>query len=165
MATDDDQRETDETAARKRAAPTIDLDPSEVTDTTPGADEKVEADKPRTGWRARFGGGRSSNDKSESEEAAPPAAIAPSRIILTAAFSAAVVALLVSGLWNVLWPGNSDPDIPPAQTSTIEALNTRVTRLEDKPAAPADVGALTKRLDALDTSLAAIGKDVTALRE
>lgn len=164
MATDDDQRETDETAARKRAAPTIDLDPSEVTDTTPGADEKVQADKPRTGWRARFGG-RSPKDKSESGEAAPSATVAPSRIILAAAFSAAVVALLVSGLWNVLWPGNSDPDIPPAQTATIENLSTRVTRLEDKPAAPADVGALTKRLDAFDTSLAAIGKDVTALRE
>lgn len=165
MATDDDQRETDETAARKRAAPTIDLDPSEVTDTTPGAEEKVQADKPRTGWRARFGGGRSSKDKPESGEAAPSAAVVPSRIILAAVFSAAVVALLVSGLWNVLSPGNSDPDIPPAQTSTIEDLNTRVTNLEDKPAAPVDVSMLTKRLDALDTSLAAIRKDVTALRE
>ncbi|GAA3845023.1 hypothetical protein AFIC_000250 [[Pseudomonas] carboxydohydrogena] len=165
MATDDDQRETDEAAARKRAAPTIDLDPSDVTDTTPGAEEKIQADKPRTGWRARFGGARSSKDKSEPGEAAPPATIVPSRIILAAAFSAAVVALLVSGLWNVLSPNNSDPDIPPAQTSTIEELNTRVTRLEDKPAASADVGALMKRLDALDGSLAAIRKDVTALRE
>ncbi|EFI53485.1 hypothetical protein [Afipia sp. 1NLS2] len=165
MATDDDQRETDEAAARKRAAPTIDLDPSEVTDTTPGSEEKVEADKPRAGWRARFGGGRSSKDKSESGEAAAPAAVVPSRIILAAMFSAAVVALLVSGLWNVISPGNSDPDIPPAQTSTIENLNTRVTNLEDKPAAPVDVSALTKRLDALDTSLTAIRKDVTALRQ
>ena len=89
----------------------------------------------------------------------------PSRIILAAVFSAAVVALLVSGLWSVLSPNNSDPDIPPAQTSTIEDLTTRVTNLEDKPATPADTGALAKRLDALDASLAAIRNDVTALRD
>ena len=57
MTTDDDQHETSETAARKRAAPTIDLDPSDVTDTTPGAEDKTaadqsSADKTRTGWRA-----------------------------------------------------------------------------------------------------------------
>jgi hypothetical protein len=167
MATDDDQRETSETAARKRAAPTIDLDPSDVTDTTPGAEDKSaqsSSDKARTGWRARFGG-RAKDPKDESGETVIAAAPVPSRIILAAVFSAAVVALLVSGLWNVISPGNSDPDIPPAQTSTIEDLNTRVTHLEDKPAAPADMSAVTKRLDALDASLAAIQKDVTGLRE
>jgi hypothetical protein len=169
MATDDDQRETNEAAARKRAAPTIDLDPSDVTDTTPGAEDKAaadksSADKARTGWRARFGG-RTKDSKDESAETVSAAAVVPSRIILAAVFSAAVVALLVSGLWNVISPGNSDPDIPPAQTSTIEDLNTRVTSLEDKPAAPADMSAVTKRLDALDASLAAIRNDVTALRK
>lgn len=169
MATDDDQRETSEAAARKRAAPTIDLDPSDVTDTTPGASDNSTAgpsssDRARTGWRARFGG-RGKDPKDESGETAAAAAPVPSRIILAAMFSAAVVALLVSGLWNVISPGNSDPDIPPAQTSTIEDLNTRVTHLEDKPAAPANMSAVTKRLDALDASLAAIQKDVTGLRE
>jgi hypothetical protein len=167
MATDDDQRDTSEAAARKRAAPTIDLDPSDVTDTTPGAEDKSaqsSSDKARTGWRARFGG-RAKDPKDESGETVIAAAPVPSRIILAAVFSAAVVALLVSGLWNVISPGNSDPDIPPAQTSTIEDLNTRVTHLEDKPAAPADMSAVTKRLDALDASLAAIRKDVTGLRE
>jgi len=165
MATDDDQRETDETAARKRAAPTIDLDSSEVTDTTPAAEEKAQADTTRAGWRSRFGGWRSSKDKPEPGEAIPSAAVVPSRIILAAVFSAAVVALLVSGLWNVLSPSNSDPDIPPAQTATIEDLNTRLTNLEDKPPAPVDTRALTKRLEALDGSLAAIRNDVKTLRE
>jgi len=169
MATDDDQHETSEAAARKRAAPTIDLDPSEVTDTTPGAEDKTaadqsSADKARTGWRARFGG-RAKDAKDESAETVVAAAPVPSRIILAAVFSAAVVALLVSGLWNVVSPGNSDPDIPPAQTSTIEDLNTRVTQLEDKPSASADISAVTKRLDALDASLAAIRKDVAGLRK
>src|SRR3569623_1395357 len=169
MATDDDQHETSEAAARKRAAPTIDLDPSEVTDSTPGAEDKTaadqsSADKARTGWRARFGG-RAKDAKDESAETVVAAAPVPSRIILAAVFSAAVVALLVSGLWNVVSPGNSDPDIPPAQTSTIEDLNTRVTQLEDKPSASADISAVTKRLDALDASLAAIRKDVAGLRK
>jgi len=170
MGTDDDQRETSEAAAPKRAGPTIDLDPSEVTDTTPGAEDKAAAgesssDKPRTGWRARFGGKSSSKDKETSSDSASAPAVVPSRIILAAVFSAAVVALLVSGLWSVLSPNNSDPDIPPAQTSTIEDLTTRVTNLEDKPATPADTSALAKRLDALDASLAAIRNDVTALRD
>jgi hypothetical protein len=170
MGTDDDQRETSEAAAPKRAGPTIDLDPSEVTDTTPGAEDKAPAgeyssDKPRTGWRARFGGKSSPKDKDTSSDSASAPAVVPSRIILAAVFSAAVVALLVSGLWSVLSPNNSDPDIPPAQTSTIEDLTTRVTNLEDKPATPADISALAKRLDALDASLAAIRNDVTALRD
>jgi len=175
MSTDDDQRETSEAAASRRAAPTIDLDPSQVTDTTPGAGEKPQADqseadqpradKPRTGWRARFGGSRAKDPKDESADTAVAAAPVPSRIILAAVFSAAVVALLVSGVWNVLSPGSSDPDIPPAQTATIEDLNARVAHLEDRPAAPADVGALTKRLDALDGALAAIRNDIKTLRD
>jgi hypothetical protein len=138
-----------------------------VTDTTPGAEDKSaqsSSDKARTGWRARFGS-RAKDPKDESGETVIAAAPVPSRIILAAVFSAAVVALLVSGLWNVISPGNSDPDIPPAQTSTIEDLNTRVTHLEDKPAALADMSAVTKRLDALDASLAAIQKNVTGLRQ
>lgn len=164
MATDDDQQETSE-AARKRAAPTIDLDPSEVTDTTPGSEEKPAADKAQTGWRSRFGGGRASSDGAGPGDAVSPAAVAPSRIILAAAFSAAVVALLVSGLWSVLSPNSSDPDIPPAQTATIESLTTRVASLENKPAAPVDLTTLTKRLDALDQSVAAIRSDVAAVRD
>jgi len=170
MGTDDDQRETDETAARKRAAPTIDLDPSDVTDTTPGAEDKDAAgksssDQARTGWRARFGGWRTKDPKDESGETVSAAPVVPSRIILAAVFSAAAVALLVSGLWNVLSPNNPDPDVPPAQTATIDDLNTRVRDLEDKPSATADTSGLSKRLDALDASLTAIRKDVAAVRE
>lgn len=169
MATDNDQQETSE-AARKRAAPTIDLDPSEVTDTTPGAEEAPAADKAQPGWRSRFGGGRASSDDAGPGDAVPtasvsPASVAPSRIILAAAFSAAVVALLVSGLWSVLSPNSSDPDIPPAQTATIESLATRVASLESRPAATVDLTALTKRLDVLDQSVAAIRKDAATLRE
>ena len=170
MGIDDDQRETDETAARKRAAPTIDLDPSDVTDTTPGAEDKDAAgksssDKAHTGWRARFGGWRKKDPKDESGETVSAVPVVPSRIILAAVFSAAAVALLVSGLWNVLSPNNPDPDVPPAQTATIDDLNTRVRDLEDKPSAPADTAALSKRLDVLDVSLTAIRKDVAAVRE
>jgi hypothetical protein len=170
MGTNDDQRETDETAARKRAAPTIDLDPSDVIDTTPGLEDKdavgkSSSDKAHTGWRARFGGWRTKDPKDESGETVSAAPVVPSRIILAAVFSAAAVALLVSGLWNVLSPNNPDPDVPPAQTATIDDLNTRVRNLEDKPSAPADTAALSKRLDALDASLTAIRKDVAAVRE
>lgn len=170
MGTDDDQRETNEAAAPKRAGPTIDLDPSEVTDTTPGAEDKAAAeaspsDKPRSGWRTRFGGKSSSQDSDSAREPAAAPAVVPSRTILAAVFSAAVVALLVSGLWNVVSPNNADPDIPPAQTSTIEDLTTRVSNLEDKPAVPADISALARRLDALDASLAGIRNDVTALSD
>lgn len=168
MSTDDDQRETIETAGPKRAGPTIDLDPSEVTDTTPGAEDRTAAsaapkDKARKGWR--FGGKRAPKDKDESEEAVSAPVASPSRTILPAIFSAAVVALLVSGLWNVLWPNNSDPDIPPAQTSTVDDLNARVRTLEGRPVVSVDLSPLTKRLDALDGSLAAIRGDVTALRK
>ncbi|CAM5506506.1 hypothetical protein AFEL58S_03709 [Afipia felis] len=168
MSTDDDQRETIETAGPKRTGPTIDLDPSEVTDTTPGAEDKAAAssaptDKARKGWR--FGGARAPKDKDESEEAVSAPAAAPSRIMLPAIFSAAVVALLVSGLWNVLGPNNSDSDIPPAQTATIDDLNARVRTLEGRPVTSVDLSPLTKRLDALDGSLAAIRSDVTALRK
>lgn len=172
MSTDDDQRETIETAGPKRAGPTIDLDPSEVTDTTPGAEDRAAAsaapkDKARKGWR--FGGERApkdkDKDKDESEEAVSAPAASPSRTILPAIFSAAVVALLVSGLWNVLWPNNSDPDIPPAQTATVDDLNARVRTLEGRPVVSVDLSPLTKRLDALDGSLAAIRGDVTALRK
>lgn len=172
MSTDDDQRETIETAGPKRAGPTIDLDPSEVTDTTPGAEDRAAAsaapkDKARKGWR--FGGERApkdkDKDKDESEEAVSAPVASPSRTILPAIFSAAVVALLVSGLWNVLWPNNSDPDIPPAQTATVDDLNARVRTLEGRPVVSVDLSPLTKRLDALDGSLAAIRGDVTALRK
>lgn len=168
MSTDDDQRETIETAGPKRAGPTIDLDPSEVTDTTPGAEDRAAAsaapkDKARKGWR--FGGERAPKDKDKSEEAVSAPAASPSRTILPAIFSAAVVALLVSGLWNVLWPNNSDPDIPPAQTATVDDLNARVRTLEGRPVVSVDLSPLTKRLDALDGSLAAIRGDVTALRK
>lgn len=172
MSTDDDQRETIETAGPKRAGPTIDLDPSEVTDTTPGAEDRAAAsaapkDKARKGWR--LGGERApkdkDKDKDESEEAVSAPAASPSRTILPAIFSAAVVALLVSGLWNVLWPNNSDPDIPPAQTATVDDLNARVRTLEGRPVVSVDLSPLTKRLDALDGSLAAIRGDVTALRK
>lgn len=168
MSTDDDQRETIETAGPKRAGPTIDLDPSEVTDTTPGAEDRAAAsaapkDKARKGWR--LGGERAPKDKDESEEAVSAPAASPSRTILPAIFSAAVVALLVSGLWNVLWPNNSDPDIPPAQTATVDDLNARVRTLEGRPVVSVDLSPLTKRLDALDGSLAAIRGDVTAVRK
>lgn len=168
MSTDDDQRETIETAGPKRAGPTIDLDPSEVTDTTPGAEDRAAAsaapkDKARKGWR--LGGERAPKDKDKSEEAVSAPAASPSRTILPAIFSAAVVALLVSGLWNVLWPNNSDPDIPPAQTATVDDLNARVRTLEGRPVVSVDLSPLTKRLDALDGSLAAIRGDVTALRK
>jgi hypothetical protein len=65
----------------------------------------------------------------------------------------------------VLSPNNPDPDVPPAQSATIDDLNTRVRNLEDKPSATADTSGLSKRLDALDASLAAIRKDVAAVRE
>jgi hypothetical protein len=170
MSTDDDQRETIETAGPKRPGPTIDLDPSEVTDTTPVAEDKAAEsaappDKARKGWR--FGGARASKDEDEDEAGEPAAApaAAPSRSILPAIFSAAVVAVLVSGLWNVLWPNNSDPDIPPAQTATIDDLNARVRTLEGRPVVSVDLSPLTKRLDALDGSLAAVRSDVAALRK
>ena len=177
MATDDDQRET-EGAARKRAAPTIDLDPSDVTDTTPKGEVNAESEAERTSEdvhadHAQVGGGQSDTTSGESAQSASsepsPAGAAPSwRVVLPAALSAAVVALLVSGLWNALWPNNSDPDIPPAQTSTIEGLSTRVAQLESKPTpvpVTVDTSALTKRLDALDQAVADIRTDMTALRE
>lgn len=158
---------------RKRPAPTIDLPPSEVTDTTPKA-EHAQADAvpetPRSGWRARFGGAEPQSTTEDSVHDTPPAheeIPSSAKTILISALSGAAAALIVGGAWVALTPTSSDRDAPSPQTVVLDALNTRVTKLETKPSippAPLDDGALVKRLNALENEVASIRKDVAGLR-
>lgn len=132
----------------KRAPPTIDLEPSEVTGETGNPDASAEPE-PSPQEHRRSG---------------------PSAIV--GAVSGASAAALVIGLtWLLGWPGETaappPPAAPPVNSAAVDDLAARVANIESragKPAAAAPDPAAAARAEALEKSLEALRGELAGLR-
>jgi hypothetical protein len=154
-----------DTGKVKRAPPTIELEATEVSDTTKAA-AASEAEAEATASSA------------PEPEAAPGASVAPDTPAPKAAaispwviapFSGAVAASLVILVgWMLGWPKVLPPPAAPQlNTAAIDDLGKRVAGLEakaGKPAVPATDPALSARFDAMQKSQAAISGELAGLR-
>lgn len=152
--------------AAKRTPPTIDLDASDVTDTTPPAAEASAASEPPP----------EQTEPAPDAESMPPKARASSSSILVSALAGAVAGgLVIGGATLVGWPSGPAPvstaplaDNIAANKVDIDRLGTRVAKVEAdaaKPAArPAADPAIAARLDAVEKSATALRNDLGALR-
>ncbi|MES2752489.1 MAG: hypothetical protein V4661_14060 [Pseudomonadota bacterium] len=160
---DDDKTDgavTPPNGPRKRPPPTIDLTASDVSESAPASDDAASAP-------------RDAGPQAD----APRAAFVPSMIVSAAAGAVAAL-LIIGGAWLAGWPGSQIPTsaMPPQQAGSapdkaaLEALGARVARMESnaaKPAAassPAVDPAMTRRIDALEKSIASLRDDVAAAR-
>jgi hypothetical protein len=160
---------------RKRPAPTIDLPASDVTDTTEAAKPATEttADEPQSTSRARFSAWGSHPAQPDAATPESPSAATPvpapsaTKTILISALSGAAAALIIGGGWLALSSGPADQDTPSSQTVALDALNARITKLENKPvpsSTPRDDSALVNRLNVIENETATLRKDMAALR-
>jgi hypothetical protein len=137
-----DDAASPEAGRPRRAPPTIDLEASEVTDSTASPGDKN--DGKRSSW--------------VSFAAIPP--------FLVAAVTGAVTAgLVIAVAWALGWPSEAARPTTETNTNAIETLSSRLAELEgrvSKPAAPDP--ALTSRFDALEKSLAGLKTDIVGAR-
>ena len=167
----------------KRAPPTIDLKPTEVSsETKPAPEPRAEpAAEARTGLEAQSpapadavaeqsGPEQVSPEQSKLEEPAleqPGAATARSiSPWVIAPFSGAVAAALVIGVgWMLGWPQVAPaPTAPSPSAAAVDNLTARVAGLETKSSKPvAPDAALVVRLEALEKSEAASRSDLASL--
>ena len=151
----------------RRAPPTIDLEPSEVSSETrhAGGDAASESasQQPRSG---EAGSEEARSEKFAATE--PPAAIsAPISPWVIAPVSGAVAAALVIGVgWMLGWPGvqPAAPAAPQVSAAAIDGLVARVAGLESKTSKPATDPAALTRIAALEKSQASLRDDVAAMR-
>jgi hypothetical protein len=156
-----------DSARVKRAPPTIDLEPTEISsETKPGPEAPPKpVSEPELASGAQSEPEDGSNDESgpERPKAAIPSSASPSiSPWVIAPFSGAVAAALVIAVgWMLGWPQVAPaPAIP--QASAIDELTGRVAGLESK-AGKLDP-AVTARLDALDNAAGAARSDLASLR-
>lgn len=156
---DDKQGKAGSGDAAKRPPPTIELTASDVTESTPASD-------------APSGGDEAAASASEPIEP-PPAPGTPSRVssILLSAVTGAAAAALVLGVaksagWLDVPPPK--PAVDAVSKSDVDALGTRLAKVESDAAKPAPKPvtdpALVTRLDAVEKSLASLRGDVAAAR-
>ena len=138
----DDAGSSPEASRPRRAPPTIDLEASEVTNSTTGAGAK--SDAKRSSWLSS-------------------AALHP---FWVAAVTGVVTAVLVIAVaWAVGWPAETAQPVAEINAGAIEALSSRLAELEgraSKPAAPDP--APGSRFDALEKSLAGLRTDIAGAR-
>ncbi len=141
----------------KRAPPTIDLEPSEVSGETQGA-----GPQPRRSFAWSFRWPFSPRFSWPSSAAMPAT--------LTAAVTGAVTAALVIAVaWMIGWPGETAPPVvsPQGNAAAIDTLASRVADIEArsiKPSAAAPDPAQALRLDALEKSLASLRAEIAGAR-
>lgn len=184
----DDDKHDDATSppgsSRKRAAPTIDLTASSVSDSaaTPGdagaTSAPSSASRPRKSWRDRAAGARAAVTPSFtwpsfSGVKVPGPARAALSSMLIAGFTGAAAALLVLGAyWFWDSSGGSSRILSRLPTSTAksdrDSPGKQVAKVEPRAAAATTTtpqnAALASRVDALDKSVAALRDDVAAVR-
>jgi hypothetical protein len=156
-----------ESGRARRAAPTIDLEATEVS--TQPQQAAGEAQPEPESAQARPEPTEPEPTKPEPESVDAQAAVlpvaAPSAPVspwVIAPFSGAVAAALVIAVgWMLGWPAVQAPQVTAA---TVEALNGRVASVEAKVGKPAADPAAMARIDALEKSLAALRGDVAGLR-
>jgi hypothetical protein len=155
----------------RRAAPTIDLDPSEVSseirnaagDATPenAPQEPQPAEKPEETLAAEA-------LAAEPLAAGSPPVSSPISPWVIAPVSGAVAAALVIGVgWMLGWPAVQPPAPPQVTAATVDALAARLAGLESrtgKPIAPATDPAAISRIAALEKSQGSLREDIAALR-
>ena len=129
----------------KRAPPTIDLEPSEVTGETGNPEANAGPEQPPQEHR---------------RPSAPSA--------MTGAVSGASAAALVIGLaWLLGWPGETAAPPPPApgvNSAAVDDLTARVANIESKAGKPAPDPAAAARIEALEKSLGALRGELAGLR-
>ena len=139
-----------DTGRAKRAPPTIDLEATEVSDSTEGSGETEAA------------GSSADVHPKRSFQWAWRAAISSTLISAVSGACAAVVVIAVAS--SMGWPGEAPP--PPAvNAAAIDDLAARLVSVEsrtNKPAAPDPAAAA--RADALEKSVAALRSDLAGLR-
>lgn len=183
----DDDKNDDATSptgsSRKRAAPTIDLTASSVSDSAAAGDGSASAtpsaeSKPRKSWRDRFAAARAAVTPSFTRPSfsgvkVPGPARAALSSMLIAGFTGAAAALLVLGAyWFWDSSGGSSRILSRLPTTTAktdrDSPGKQVAKVEPRAAtstttAPQNA-ALASRIDALDKSVAALRDDVAAVR-
>jgi len=136
----------------KRAAPTIDLEASEVS-----GGKSINEDTP-TGVSAAPEPKRSS-----------PSAAAVSAVVTSAVTGAATAALVIAAAWYMGWPGETASQVaaPPANTAAIDTLTSRVADIESRSARPVTAvpdPAAAARVEALEKSMASLRAEAASAR-
>jgi hypothetical protein len=145
-----------DTVRAKRAAPTIDLEATEISGETriPGADAGTAAD-PGAGAGAQPG---------PSVQRRPMM----SSVVTSAVSGAGAAALVLAVAWLMGWPGQEAPPPAPAvNTAAIDDLAARIASVESKtgkPTVPAPDPAAVARIDALEKSVAVLRSGLADLR-
>ena len=152
----------------KRAAPTIDLEATVVSDDTRSSAEKSSAEAPSGPELAPAPEATpvSSVEEPPAESVSPPAA-PPVSPWIVAPVSGAVAAALVIGVgWMLGWPPIQPASAPsaPQLTAAIDGLTARVAGLESKAGKPVPDPAAAARTEAVEKSVAALRGELTATR-
>jgi hypothetical protein len=152
----------------KRAAPTIDLEATVVSDDTRSSAEKSSAEAPSGPELAPAPEATpvSSVEEPAAGSVSPPAA-PPVSPWIVAPVSGAVAAALVIGVgWMLGWPPIQPASAPsaPQLTAAIDGLTARVAGLESKAGKPVPDPAAAARTEAVEKSVAALRGELTATR-
>jgi hypothetical protein len=152
---DEDTPLSPDSGRAKRAPPTIDLEASEVSGKTQGAN-------------AAASGGASA--AAHPKRSFPwPSAEAISATVTSAVTGAVTAALVIAAAWYLGWPGETAAPMtaPPANTAAIDTLTSRVADIESKsakPAAAAPDPAAAARIEALEKSIASPRTEIAGAR-
>ena len=152
----------------KRAAPTIDLEATVVSDDTKSSAEKSSAEAPSEPETAPALEATpvSSVEEPPADAVSPPSA-APVSPWIVAPVSGAVAAALVIGIgWMLGWPPIQPASAPsaPQLTAAVDGLTARVAGLESKAGKAVPDPAAAARTEAVEKSVAALRGELTATR-
>ena len=157
----------------KRAAPTIDLEATVVSDETKSSAEAPSGPVPETATATEATPLSSAEERpaeTVSPSVAPPESkpvSAPVSPWIVAPVSGAVAAALVIGVgWMLGWPPIQPASAPsaPQLTATVDGLTARVTDLESKAGKVVPDPAAAARAEVLEKAVAALRTDLAAAR-
>jgi hypothetical protein len=169
----------------KRAPPTLDLEATEVSDKA-AAEVSSESAIEATGEAATEATGEATEATGETADAGadagigatagktPPGAVPRTRwiasVLVSTIAGAGAAGLILAMVWlfgSPTEPASPAPVAPPVDQAAVEALVARVARLESKTATPVatvpDAAAAT-RIEALETSIAALRAELGSSR-
>src|SRR5665213_3665719 len=151
-----------DSARPRRAAPTIDLDASDITSETHGAEADPAPQETMAAASASVEPDAAEGAAGQPAPGKPHAAVSPWVI---APLSGAVAAALVIGIgWMLGWPPVQSAATPQVTAASVDALTARVAGVEAKLARPAADPATAAQLAALEKSLGELRDQVSATR-
>ncbi len=142
-----DDANSPEAGRPRRAPPTIDLEASEVTNSTTSTDSE------------------SADAKNDDKRSSRLSSASLQPFLVAAITGAVTAALVIAVAWAVGRPAETAQPVAEINAGAIEALSSRLAELEgraSKPTAPDP--ALASRLDALEKSLAGLRTDIAGAR-